>query len=101
MNSETAFMVPYELAPINDSQGPYGRFNDPRQVWAEPDIHAAGRALRELVLNTESRFNRIRAAREAIRALNLPWQAESLSQMPLARYLPAVGEALETMTASL
>ena len=74
--------IPYQLIPAHDSRGV---FTAPGAVWAEPDIHAAAAALRELADNPARRAQLGAAARDAaerhfgtaplaaaVRALGLP-----------------------------
>jgi glycosyltransferase involved in cell wall biosynthesis len=50
MDEQSAVLVPYQLKPVDDPQGIYGR-----GLWAEPDIDAAAQALAALIDDPERR----------------------------------------------
>ncbi|MEX6509202.1 glycosyltransferase family 4 protein [Jiella sp. M17.18] len=63
LNSETGYPIPYRLRPImrHEYPGAEGQF------WAEPDVEAAARVMRELVLSDMDQKKKINVAREAVR----------------------------------
>jgi len=88
MTDGNARLVPYGLIRIDDVDGPYtGLENDPDQVWADPDVDAAGRAIRELVESHALRQSLGKAGREAVRRLSEPWKAEALAAMAFNAWL--------------
>ncbi len=83
MTPNNARLIPYNLIRINDIDGPYtGLEKDPEQVWADPDIDAAGRAIRDLVDSHVLRQKLGKAGREAVRHLSEPWGQEALAALP-------------------
>lgn len=88
MTAENARLIPSTLARIDDREGPYtGLENDPEQVWAEPDIDAAAKAIRELADSRSQRLAMREAGRNAIAALHRPWRTEALAALPFNRWL--------------
>ena len=51
LDERSSALVPYELVPVEDSQGVYSG----DQIWAEPDIDAAASMLADLVENRDAR----------------------------------------------
>lgn len=88
MSNDTARLVPYRLIRIDDIDGPYtGLEKDPDQVWADPDVDAAGRSVRELVDSSALRQAIGKAGRNAVRRLSEPWKAEALAALPFNTWL--------------
>ncbi len=88
MTADTARLVPCALIRIDDVEGPYtGLEKDPDQVWADPDLEAAGRAIRELVDSQALRATLGKAGRDAVCDLSRPWQAERLAALPFNAWL--------------
>ena len=88
MSIDNARLIPYDLIRIDDVEGPYtGLEKDPDQVWADPDLEAAGRAIRELVESHALRQSLGKAGREAVRQLSEPWRPEALAAMPFNAWL--------------
>jgi glycosyltransferase involved in cell wall biosynthesis len=88
MDAGNARLIPYDLIRIDDVEGPYtGLETDPDQVWADPDLDAAGRAIRELADSHALRQRLGKAGREAVRRLSEPWRAEALAAMPFNSWL--------------
>jgi len=88
MSAGNARLIPYGLMQIDDVEGPYtGLEKDPEQVWADPDLDAAARAIRELVDSHALRQSLGKAGRETVRQLAEPWRAEALAAMPFNAWL--------------
>jgi SAM-dependent methyltransferase len=68
MDDETAWLVPYTLREVGPRAAPY----PPGAHWAEPDLDAAARAMREVVEHPEEGQLRGRRAAERIRARHSP-----------------------------
>ncbi|MBZ0316418.1 MAG: glycosyltransferase family 4 protein [Anaerolineae bacterium] len=68
MNINTSYLIPYDLVTITENYHPYRAGN----VWAEPDIHAAARALREVYEHPEIAAEKGRAAAEYMRRFHNP-----------------------------
>lgn len=88
MTADSARLVPFDLIRIDDVDGPYtGLEKDPDQVWADPDLDAAGRAIRELVDSHAMRQALGKAGRHAVRQLSEPWKTEALAALPFNSWL--------------
>lgn len=88
MNEDNSYLVPAALVRVDDREGPYtGLENDPDQVWAEPDLDAAARAIRKLVDSAETNKQMSENGRQAIAALQAPWQTEALAPLPFNNWL--------------
>ncbi len=88
MSAGNARPIPYDLIRIDDVDGPYtGLEKDPGQVWADPDLDAGARAIRELVDSHALRQSLGKAGRETVRQLSEPWRAEALAAMPFNAWL--------------
>ena len=68
MTDETGILVPYDLVPVPIGCDPYPAGT----LWAEPDLDAAARALRELAADRERRTVLGERAREHIREHHSP-----------------------------
>lgn len=68
MNVNTSYMIPYELVTLTQDYHPYKAGN----VWAEPDIYAAAKALREVYEHPEIAAEKGRAAAEYMRRYHNP-----------------------------
>ena len=64
---------------------PTGAYN--RGEWAEPDIDACARALRDLLDNPERARALGEAAPARIARLSEPWSRDNLSRLPMAAFL--------------
>lgn len=90
MTGDNARLIPSEMIRIDDREGPYtGLENDPEQVWADPDLDIAAKAIRELVDNPKLRSPMGAAGKQAIAALHAPWQMDVLSRLPFNSWLKA------------
>ena len=88
MTAGNAWPVPAALIPVRDPDGPYaGLDRDPAQVWAEPEIEAAVRALRELTASPALRASLGAAAMKDIQSLNTPWRRDDLAALPFNAWL--------------
>lgn len=88
MTTDNAKLVPASLIPVYDPEGNYaGLEGDPEQIWAEPELWVATRALRELSAAPSSRHALVHAALPAIRALSDRWQTAALVGLPFNRWL--------------
>ncbi len=88
MTTDNARLIPAKLIRIDDRYGPYtGLEKDPDQVWGDPDIETAAKALRELVEAPDKRRALAVNARAAIPPLSAPWQADVLKDLPFNRWL--------------
>ncbi len=88
MTAKNARLVPAHPVRIKDVDGPYtGLERDPRQVWSDPDIDAAARALRELVDSYKTRKALGEAGREAIHDLHKPWRTAALAGLPFNAWI--------------
>ncbi len=88
MTTENAKLVPASLIPVYDPEGNYtGLESDAEQLWAEPELWVATRALRELVAMPMIRDALARAALPAIRSLSERWQTAALVDLPFNRWL--------------
>ena len=82
MDEASAVLLPYRLVPVRDPTGAYTTGQ-----WAEPDIDAAARAIRDL-LDRPDRARRLgAAARDRIAALDRAWSPEALAGLPFAAFL--------------
>ncbi|MBI5929660.1 MAG: glycosyltransferase [Chloroflexi bacterium] len=68
MNVNTSYLIPYELVTLTQDYHPY----KVGSVWAEPDIHAAAKALREIYEHPEIAAEKGRAAAEYMREHHNP-----------------------------
>lgn len=85
MREDNSYPVPVKLIVAHDPTGTYGKYfgrPDPAQLWADPDIAAAARALRDAVEDPAGRHQKITRAHSDIRALTQSWEAEALTQLP-------------------
>ncbi len=88
MTHENSRLIPAEVVPVADPEGPYtGLDRDPEQGWGEPHPWEAVLALRELVASPELRQRLGSAARSVIPPLHTPWQQTELLKLPFNRYL--------------
>ncbi len=84
MDQTPELLVTYRMVPVRDSAGVY-RARDLR--WAEPDIDAAARMLRELASAPELRLQLARRGRAAVEALSDAWRREALLATALGAYV--------------
>ena len=84
MDQTPELLVTYRMVPVRDSAGVY-RARDLR--WAEPDIDAAARMLRELASAPELRLQLARRGRAAVEALSGAWRREALLATALGAYV--------------
>lgn len=82
MNINTSYPIPYELVTIPKDYHPYKSGN----VWAEPDIHAAAKALREIYEHPEIAAHKGRAAAEYMRRYHNP-QTVGMATANRIRYI--------------
>lgn len=88
MTDANSRLIPSRLVPVRDPKGPYaGLERDRDQVWAEPDVAAAAKALRDLTSDDRMRRDLVVMAQHDIRALNAPWQAQALKDLAFAAHL--------------
>jgi len=88
MTAKNAKLIPAGLVRIDDLDGPYtGLEDDPDQVWGEPDIESAAKALRDLAKSASARKKLGQKGRKVIDGLHKPWQAAVLSGMPFHGWL--------------
>ena len=85
MDSNSAILIPYRLAPVGN-EGPYGGLGC---EWAEPDIDSAADVLRDLVASPEARARLGEAARKRIAA----HKADSSDFLAAAPWRPLVHAA--------
>lgn len=64
MNAQNSILLPYQLAPVKDPSGIYSGFDGAQ--WAEAEIDAGAKALRELYESPSSVANLADAARTSI-----------------------------------
>lgn len=64
MDDQSAALTPYVLTPVDDAQGIYRE-----GVWAEPNVQAAARQLRALIVDPAARASLGQAARQRMRDL--------------------------------
>ncbi|MBW8734285.1 MAG: glycosyltransferase family 4 protein [Asticcacaulis sp.] len=88
MTADAAKLIPCDLVRIDDVDGPYtGLEKDPDQIWADPDLDAAGRAIRDLVDSHALRQQLGQAGRDAVSHLSEFWQQEALGTLPFNAWL--------------
>ncbi len=88
MTAENSSLVAASLIPVHDPEGNYaGLENDPAQVWAEPELWVATRALRELTASKAARDALTGPAVAAVRALSEPWKIPALLGQPFNKWL--------------
>jgi len=88
MTADNAWPVASARIPVHDPGGPYaGLDRDPDQVWAEPEIDAAARALSELTASPALRAGLGAAAMKSIQSLDAPWRRDALAALPFNQYL--------------
>lgn len=88
MTDDNARLIPAEVVPVVDPEGPYtGLDKDPDQGWADPHPWAAVLALRELVGSAKLRQRLGDTARSIIPPLHVPWRQAELLQLPFNRFL--------------
>lgn len=73
--------LPYALVPVSDPGGPY---DDPSQVWAEPDLDAAASRIRALPADPETRARIAAQGAVAVSELARAWGPELLRAEPWA-----------------
>ena len=64
MNEQNSILLPYQLTPVRDSCGIYSGFD--RAQWAEAEIDAGAKALRDLYDSPSAVANLAEAARTSI-----------------------------------
>lgn len=62
LDASTGWPIPYSMIPVGKDCGPY----DPNAVWADPDLDAAARAMRQVADDPAEAARRGRAARAHI-----------------------------------
>ena len=82
IDDQSGVLLPYRLIPVRDPTGAYNRGE-----WAEPDIDACARALRDLLDNPERARALGEAAPARIARLSEPWSRDNLSRLPMAAFL--------------
>lgn len=88
MTEDNAYLVPATMIRIDDREGPYtGLETDPDQVWAEPDLDAAARAIRKLIDDAGTKRRMSKNGKQSIAALHAPWQTEALAPLPFNIWL--------------
>lgn len=76
---DAGVLLPYRLTPVRDPTGAYRG-----AVWAEPDLDACARAIRELMDNPDRAKALGRAGPARAAALSEPWSAENLNRAAFA-----------------
>lgn len=82
MDETSAVLLPSRLVPARDGTGAYRTGQ-----WAEPDIDAAARAIRDLFDHPDRRQALGAAGPARIAALGRAWRPETLADMPFASVL--------------
>ncbi len=90
MTAKNARLIPAGLVRIDDIDGPYtGLESDPDQVWGDPDIDSAAKALRDLTKSASARTKLGQKGRQVVDGLHKPWRADVLSSLPFNGWLRA------------
>ncbi len=63
MDSESSWLVPYELTRVGELNAPY----DPDALWAQPNVDVATQMMRDVAANQDEAHRRAQRARERIR----------------------------------
>lgn len=88
MNENNSVPVPYHLVPIDDRNGPYSMQNGRAdQVWAEPDIGYAAKALKGLIQDKSLRVRLGEQARIDLEGLKHNWTRENLERMSFHQFV--------------
>jgi glycosyltransferase involved in cell wall biosynthesis len=91
MTEANSYLIPCHLTAIEDPAGMYGGLmgrRDNKQQWAEPDVEAAAKALKEAVTVPEKRALKIAVAKATLHQnMNAPWSREALSALPGWKYI--------------
>ena len=88
MHADNSWLVAAGMTPVHDPEGPYsGLESDLEQIWAEPELDAATRALLELTASPEMRHALAAHARVSIKTLDIPWQQAALVALPFNRFI--------------
>ena len=82
IDDQSGVLLPYRLIPVRDPTGAYNRGQ-----WAEPDIDACARALRDLLDNPAKARALGEAAPARIARLSEPWTRDNLARLPMAAFL--------------
>ncbi len=83
MTAANARPVSARLVPVRDADGPYGHLEGQAgQVWGDPSIAEASKALLELVSSRTARDRLAVTGPEAVRALQSAWRREALIALP-------------------
>lgn len=106
MTAETGWPIPYRLVPVGEGNKPY----QPDARWAEPDLDAAARAMREVADDPAEAARRGRAAREHVLATRsmgaaANWLRDAVEQarrrrLPRSAPPPAAGSPVQPMRAA-